>query len=411
MCDPGKIIRLDSSIQIRNERPIASDGQGKVYLVTNISSGQKGAFKVFHDNKPDTITRLRFLVARSSELMSACPAICSPIDCATSNGLVGAYAPWVAGENLEDFLVNFKATFIECLQLAVAIAQALKALHELEFVHGDVHSGNVRVERQGSVLKVYIIDLDNFRCQGAPPPIMAGRKEYLAPELWKKLLKHEHAIPDVTTELYALGVMLHEVLLVKHPASGVDGDEGQFVKAMSTGWPHDPARMDRVRGNSDGLPAEILNPGLIQMFRRSLSPTPHERPRAGDWMAELFKALSLVNVCEKCGGPSIVDAPRSHCPICQKPPLLKLAGTFGHIPLRADSTVVGRTNLGGSLLVSTKHAIIRRQGDDYFLESLGQNGTFRRSNSWIRLPDNHPVVIRNGDELKFADVDARVLSL
>lgn len=411
MFNPGDVIKLDSGRKIRLDGHLASRGQGVAHLATDLASTQKGVFKLFHTPTQDAVARLRFLVSRSSELKTACPVLFPPIDSLTSNGSVGAFTPWAPGQDLEDFLANFNATLIECLQLGVAIAQAIKALHERQFVHGDLHPGNVRVDRQGSVLKPYVIDLDNFRSPGVPEPSLLGLKEYMAPELWHAMLNHKHAIPDARTELYALGVMIHEILLVKHPATGADQDEAQFLKAIHSGWIQDPARADGVRGTTGGLPTEVLNADLMRMFRGSLNPARRERPSAADWVAALVQALPLVFVCQNCGGPCLIDASKTKCPICRHRFTLKLTGPFGQIPLRDASTVVGRSNLGGSSKVSMRHAVIRRHGPEYWLESVGQNGTRRWASGWLRLPDGQPVLIRKGDRLKLADVEAQVVEL
>jgi serine/threonine protein kinase len=407
MFGPGDVVELDSGKKIRLEGVLAPGGQGTAYTATDLGSGQQGVFKVFHSPTSDTVTRLRYLVGL--KLQASCPVLIPPIDMFSRNGLVGTYAPLASGQILEEFLVH-SATLVDNLQLGVALARAIQVLHEHQVVHGDLHAGNLIVRRDGSVLKAFLIDLDNFKAAGVPEPPCVGHELYMAPELRLALANHRPAVPDECSERYSLGVMLHEILLALHPASGADKDQHEFYNAMLSGWMHDPARADRIRNAVGGLPIEVLNANLMRMFRRSLSRDRIGRPTAADWVSELSRALTLVFVCPRCGGPCLIDASKTVCPFERQPfPQLKLLGAFGEITLQEAAMMVGRSNLGGSFNVSARHAILRRHGPEYLLESVGQNGTQRWANGWIRLPDRQPVLIQKGDRLKFADVDAQVL--
>jgi hypothetical protein len=408
MFSPGDTLKLDSGRTIRLDGILAPGGQGTAYNATDLSARQQGVFKLFGNPTSETVTRLRFLVGL--KLQTICPVLYAPIDSLTRGGSAGTYAPLAPGQILEEFLASYPATFIEGLQLATAVSAAVKVLHDQRLVHGDLHAANMLVHRYASVLKPFLIDLDNFRAPGVPDPPCVGHNLYMAPELRLALANHRTAVPDERSELYSLGVLNYEILLVRHPATGADADEQQFHKAMCSGWIHDPARADRVSGVLGGLPVEVLNADLMRLFRRGLSADRSERPTAAEWVGELSRALHQIFACTHCGGPCVLDASKNACPICRQAfPTFKLVGAFGQIQLRDASTVVGRSNLGGSSKVSARHAVIRRHGPEYRLESKGQNGTRRWASDWIRLPDDQPVLIQAGDRLKFADVEAQVV--
>ena len=80
------------------------------------------------------------------------------------------------------------------------------------------------------------------------------------------------------------------------------------------------------------------------------------------------------------------------------------------ILLNKGAVEVGRVNLKGSNKVSSRHAVFRRIGSEIWIESLGTNGTYRWAGSgWVRLPDRKMVLVKKGDRLRFADLEAEIL--
>jgi len=234
---------------------------------------------------------------------------------------------------------------------------------------------------------------------------------YLAPELRSALKEGRTAIPDVYSELYAFGVLNHEIVLLKHPASGRDNSEEEFNRAMlSGGWLHDPASSEKL-GFTGGLPVGSLNSRIAALFRRSLSKDRHERPSAQEWEAELLRALGTVFICPFCNARGLLDSSKKVCPMCDRPfaTFALVAPAGGMIDLGSGCVRVGRNDLGGAPMVSALHAVFRQVGPELWLECRGRNGTFRRRGSnWERLPDDRPTLIDDGDVLRLADVEVRV---
>jgi serine/threonine protein kinase len=384
--------------------------QGTAYRATAMNSGEKGVLKIFHKQfaDADTVKRLRFLV--SQNLRSACPVLYTPSDVLTKRNLVGHYTPFAPGQSLEEYLANPDGTFVDSLQLALTLAHAVGVMHLRQIAHGDLHSENVIICRVGSVFHVAVIDMDNYNAPGLPSPPCVGHNLYMSPELRAALAKKQPAVPTRQSDLFSLGVLMHEVILLRHVAAGADDNEEDFQKAMCSGrWLQDPAAADKPTGNLGGYPVEVLNADLARLFRAALSLEPADRPSADTWEAELGKAFSSVYSCPACGGPCVIDASKVVCPICKRPfPHLTLRITANHsvIPLDHGATVIGRTQLCGSPKASMRHAIFRRIGPELWIESIGQNGSYRWSGSgWVKLPDGKPLLVQNGDRLKFADVE------
>ncbi|MBN1515998.1 protein kinase [Candidatus Sumerlaeota bacterium] len=416
MIPKGEIIKTDSGRCLCVKSMIKAGGQGEAYRVTEADTGQDGVLKVFHKRfvKSATVERLRFLI--DQDLHSACPVLMPPVDMLSEGSLVGHYTPLAQGQLLEEFLRNPKSTFIEELQLAIALAHAICVLHDREIAHGDLHAENLIVHRIGTALHLAIIDLDNFSAPGIPPPPCIGHNLYMAPELRKALAQERPAVPTLLTDLYSLGVLMHEIILLCHPSAGNDSNANDFQKAMCAGkWLMDPAYTDPGGGGKTfGYPTAILNTDLARLFRNAVSVHPAERPSANRWKDNLNKAFHAVYCCPnpKCGCPCIIDVSKIACPLCGAPYphlTMRISGHGGAIHLVNGSTVIGRTELGNSRMVSERHAIFHRIGPETWLESVGRNGSYRWSGiEWIRLPDKRSLLVQAGDRLRLGDVEVQL---
>jgi hypothetical protein len=243
---------------------------------------------------------------------------------------------------------------------------------------------------------------------------MVGQNLYLAPELRESLANKRPAVPDIFTDRFSLGVLMHEITLMRHVAAGADESEVEFQKAMCSGrWLQDPAASDRLAGNQGGYPVEVLNADLARLFRCALSLNPAERPAPDTWQVQLASAFESVYCCPNCGCPCVVDVSKTACPLCRRPfPHLNLhISSIGRsISLMDGATVVGRVEVGGSMKTSSRHAIFRRIGPETWIEPRGTNGTYRWNGSgWTKLPDRRPLLVQNGDRLRFADVEAQLI--
>lgn len=405
----GQKLRCASGRTVQIERAFPAGGQGCAYAVQD-SKGAPGVVKLFHArfDRAETQRRLEHLIAQRLE--RACPVLVPPRDLVVEPAGVGYLAELFPGEPLEEFLGRSTTTLIDSLTLAVALAHAFAVLHARGIAHGDIHGSNVLVRRVGEALETAVIDFDNFAAAGVSPPPMVGQLLYLAPELRQALAASRPAVPDDRSDRFALGVLMHEVVLLLHPASGADATPELFERAMTSGWIHDPARAGRPHG-AGGVPPQVLNPDLQRLFRTSLSQDPAERPSAAAWERALLRALRSIHVCDRCTMPFLVDTSKTACPACAAAfddyDLRLLDGR--RIPVGGAAVPVGRALLGGSNKVSGTHAIFRKIGPELFVESLGRNGTFRSSGSaWVRLPDRMPILLFPGDRLRLGDVEVVV---
>ena len=122
--------------------------------------------------------------------------------------------PWLDGASLGSRLSAGEAFDVpRTLWIARQAAEAMDALHQAGWMHGDVTPGNIHVSPAGHVT---LIDLKFARRReelgsAVDRPIM-GTCHYLAPEYLVSALR-----PDVRSDIYSLGVVLFEIFAGRVP--------------------------------------------------------------------------------------------------------------------------------------------------------------------------------------------------
>jgi len=406
-------VKTTSGYKVSLGSPIAYGGQGEVREATLSRNNTRGVVKLFKKSfrTPSTRRRIEFLI--DARLSQSCAAISAPTDLIASNGDLGHFTPFAPGMSLEKMLQAGDITLIQAIQMALAIVRAAEVLHDQDISHGDLHSENILVESaEDDVLKPHVIDLDNFGAPGQPPPDMIGQNLYLAPEQRIAISKGQPATPDIFTDRFSLGVLVHEMLLLKHPATGADDDEASFQQAMSEGrWLHDPGNGGSLFDALGGYPSGIVGPGLSRLFRRSMSLERDARPTPTEWKSSLQSVLDNVYICPRCGGAFVVNPYSFVCCHCKRSfPDLHLCTSDGtRIVLDRAAVPIGRDNISSDQTVSARHAIFRRRGPLTFIESRGRNGTLRWDGTkWVQLPDNSPIVVKDGDRLRLGNFEVQL---
>ncbi len=107
----------------------------------------------------------------------------------------------------------------EALRIATEIAQALSIIHMAGVVHRDLKPGNVMLRSDGTVA---LIDFGISRSASLPTAdgrIISGTPYYMSPE------QAEGDATDERTDLYALGVIVYQMLTATKPFVGEDANE------------------------------------------------------------------------------------------------------------------------------------------------------------------------------------------
>ncbi|MBX3727367.1 MAG: tetratricopeptide repeat protein [Xanthomonadales bacterium] len=209
-------------------RLIGEGGSASVFLGEREDAGfaQQAAIKVLRHGMLDPLEQQRF--ARERRILAGLehPCIARLID----GGVTPAGVPWFAmefvdGEPLTASCDQRRLPVDQRLALFLEVCEAVAHAHRALVVHRDIKPGNILVDRHGRVRLLdfgiaRLLDEGEDDGQGTATVTVAGQRRltpaYAAPE---QLLGR-----PVTTaaDVYALGVLLHELLAGVRPAGPGD---------------------------------------------------------------------------------------------------------------------------------------------------------------------------------------------
>ncbi len=191
--------------------------------------------------------------------------------------------PWLEGASLETRLAQGQPFGVpEALWIARQTAEALDALHQAGWIHGDVSPGNIQISPSGHVT---LLDLNFARRSdeigsAVDRPVM-GTCSYLAPEYLASALR-----PDIRSDIYSLGAILYLIF------SGLTPYPGETLEQLATQQrqtgPRDLARL------APHVPREA-----VQLVRRMIARDPLRRPQTPRELIDRLVALEIATFSER----------------------------------------------------------------------------------------------------------------
>ena len=198
------------------------------------------------------------------------PGIVSVYDSGTDGETPYIVMQFIEGRTLADYLASGKTIPpMKATQVAKEIAEALAAAHAEGVIHRDIKPANVMVTRDGKVL---VMDFGIARLISGPetaPQTSAvlGTASYLSPEQ-----AQGHSV-DARSDIYALGVVLYEMLTGRPPFTGDSPMAIAYKQVNAT--PEAPSSV-----NPD------VPPQLDAVVMRALSKNPANRYQTGQEFAD-----------------------------------------------------------------------------------------------------------------------------
>lgn len=254
-------------------------GMGEVHRGRHQLLGHTVALKVLTDTSPET--EKRFL--REAKLMALVrsPYIVSILDFGhTPDNLPCIAMEFIEGEELGTRLGRSGAVpWTEAAALARDIAHGLQALHAVDVLHRDLKPANI-VVAPGPPQIAKIIDFGIARPTGnadatrmTSTGALVGTPAYMAPEQLMGLAL------DPRSDIYAVGLILHEMLTGQLPFAG--RDMAAVIRRLQSS-----AQRAEAPAGVPKIPA-----ALQQLVLQCLSTDPDGRPRTS---AELVLRLEGV---------------------------------------------------------------------------------------------------------------------
>lgn len=218
----------------RVEEHIGRGGMAEVYRAFDMQRGVYLALKVLRDDlAEDKIFLRRF--EREARTLAALqhPNIVRFYGFERSDGYVYMLMDFIHGKTLRKMIAERDRPFTEqeVIDILNPVCRALHYAHQAGRVHCDVKSANIMVQDDGNV---YLTDFGIARGMDAATSTMVGigTPAYMAPEL----IRGEDPSPQ--TDIYALGIMLYEMVTGgERPFTG-EGASITGTTAEKVRWEH-----------------------------------------------------------------------------------------------------------------------------------------------------------------------------
>ncbi|MFG3167276.1 Stk1 family PASTA domain-containing Ser/Thr kinase [Streptomyces sp. NPDC048200] len=256
----------------RVDARIAVGGMATVYRALDIRLDRVVALKVMHPALAmDGSFVDRFIREAKSVARLAHPNVVQVFDQGTDGSYVYLAMEYIAGCTLRDVLRDRGALQPRAaLDILEPVLAALGAAHRAGFVHRDMKPENVLIGDDGRVKVADFGLVRGIDTVTSTTGAVLGTVSYLAPE------QIEHGTADPRVDVYACGIVLHEMLTGAKPHTG-DSPAQVFYQHLNADVPPPSARVP-------GMAYE-----LDELVTTSTARNPEVRP--GDAVALLGRVL------------------------------------------------------------------------------------------------------------------------
>ena len=229
----------------RIERVLGEGGMGIVWAVADVQSNARFALKTLK-TRPGTRGDVRRRLLREARAVGAVqhPNLVRVLDVvSTPDGAPALVMELLEGETLADRLRRSPLSLPEAARVLLPVALALRAAHALGIVHRDLKPANIFLARpadpHGRDVDVKVLDFGMAKLTHTEGPAVAsdtltasgalmGTPCYMSPEQ----VLGERGL-DQRTDVWALGVVLHECLSGRRPTDAEN--VGQVLKKILGG--------------------------------------------------------------------------------------------------------------------------------------------------------------------------------
>jgi len=200
------------------ESLVAQSGMASIYRATDVRNGRIVGLKIPHfEVESDPVLFDRFKREEEIGKRLTHPGVMKVFD-SEDPSRVYMVMEWIDGRLLRRILSDEKKLTIErAVRITVEICEALKYIHSQGVVHRDLKPENIMVDSED---RIKLIDFGIASCAGARRLTFGkltrtmGTADYISPEQVKSNRS------DGRSDLYAVGIMLYEMLTGELPFQG-----------------------------------------------------------------------------------------------------------------------------------------------------------------------------------------------
>ncbi|AZS43475.1 Stk1 family PASTA domain-containing Ser/Thr kinase [Microbacterium oleivorans] len=269
---------VDSRYRVRGR--IARGGMATVYVATDLRLERRVALKVMHGHlSDDTVFQNRFIQEARSAARLADPHVVNVFDQGQDGEMAYLVMEYLPGITLRELVREQKRlTLPQTITIMDAILAGLSAAHRAGIVHRDVKPENVLLAEDG---RIKIGDFGLARATSANTAtgqMLLGTIAYLAPELVTR------GTADARSDIYALGIMLYEMLTGEQPYKG--------EQPMQIAYQHATHSVPRPSVKNPGVP-EQLDELVLWATERSPEDRPTDAREMLDRLRDIEKQLGV----------------------------------------------------------------------------------------------------------------------
>jgi beta-lactam-binding protein with PASTA domain/tRNA A-37 threonylcarbamoyl transferase component Bud32 len=263
---------VDARYRVRAR--IARGGMATVYVATDLRLERRVALKVMHGHlSDDTVFQSRFIQEARAAARLADPHVVNVFDQGQDGDMAYLVMEYLPGITLRELLrEQRRLTVPQAVSILDAILSGLAAAHRAGIVHRDVKPENVLLAEDG---RIKIGDFGLARATTANTATGAqllGTIAYLAPELVTR------GTADARSDIYALGIMLYEMLTGEQPYKG--------EQPMQIAFQHATDSVPRPSVKNPGVPEP-----LDELVLWATEKTPDDRPSDAREMLDRLREI------------------------------------------------------------------------------------------------------------------------
>ncbi|QNE42850.1 Stk1 family PASTA domain-containing Ser/Thr kinase [Frigoribacterium sp. NBH87] len=277
---------IDDRYQVRSR--IARGGMATVYLATDLRLERRVAIKIMHGHLADDASfKERFIQEARSAARLAHPNVVNVFDQGQDDDSAYLVMEYLPGITLRELLQDHSVlTSEQAMDILEAVLAGLAAAHRAGIVHRDLKPENVLLADDG---RIKIGDFGLARAataNTATGAALLGTIAYLSPELVTR------GIADTRSDIYALGIMLYEMLTGEQPYKG--------EQPMQIAYQHANDTVPAPSLVAPGVPVE-----LDELVLWATARDPEHRPRDARALLE-----QLVDVQRALADPAGARPPQ-----------------------------------------------------------------------------------------------------
>ena len=310
---------------------LGAGGAGEVWRARDDRLGRDVAIKVLLPHHSSDAEHIRRFAeeARSAGALNH-PNILTVHDAGEHRGVPFLVSECLEGRSLRQRMEAGRIPVPETIGIALGIARGLAAAHTRGIIHRDLKPENTFIVDDGGAVKILDFGLATLQSSlgreedQTATGVIVGTAGYMAPEQVRDL------DVDARTDLFALGVMLYEMLEGRHPFR-----RSSVFETLSAVLTDDPPPL---LSTQDTVPA--LSPIVIRLLQRSPG-------------ARFQSAIDLAWALEQAADTPLPFGPRPSARVGTSPRWRSRG-----VEMVAASLVTATVLLGGWWMVSPSQTVV-----------------------------------------------------